>query len=135
MTDDLISRAAALDALDRHMYADEARGEIEALPAVAASQPADPTVKADSCQQVRVKPLVWAFSKSTQAHRADSQGSGEIYLAWEMANGWVLSMKAGNTTHPTIEDAKAAAQADYEARILAAIETQRHPRHISSEPQ
>lgn len=144
MTDDLISRAAALDALDQHAHGATTLGgqtyrsitlevaveAIRALPAVDDSQTPDPVVKADRQQSVRVKPLVWAFSKSTQAHRADASVSGEIYLVWKMANGWVLSMRAGDTTHITLDNAKAAAQADYEQRILAAIETQPDTRDV-----
>lgn len=107
---------------------DTARAARDAAPpkasSVAASQPADPVVKADSCQRVTVKPLVWDH---------------EHMEGWVFARGGVLQYAImlsvnrvygvhgehdGAAQFPTIEAAKAAAQADYEARILAAIDTQ-----------
>lgn len=80
--------------------------------------------------QVRVRPLVWkqeATNAWVAAHYAIHQYwphnnglySGSGYL------GGIGAMNFGK--HPTIEAAKAAAQADYEARILAAIEPQPAP--------
>lgn len=41
-----------------------------------------------------------------------------MYVIWYKMEGYELEHKS---THPTLEAAKAAAQADYESRILAAL--------------
>ena len=75
--------------------------------------------------QVRVKPLVWkqeATNAWVAAHYA-------IHQYWPHNNGpysgsgYLGGIGAvGLGKHPTLDAAKAAAQADYEARILAALE-------------
>jgi hypothetical protein len=94
--------------------------------AVAVSQPADPVIKADSCQRVTVKPLVWRGDSI----RLTAGRMGKMYeCMWcfhgQKGAGW---SDYDEDWHPTLEAAKAAAQADYEARILAAIDTQPDPR-------
>ena len=131
MTDDLISRAAALNTLTELSCDDNAHWgviieAIRALPAIAASQPADPAVKADSCQRVTVKPLVW-YGDSI---RVTAKGMGKYYACMWMFHGqkgagWECDE---GDWHPTLDAAKGIAQADYERRILAAIETQPDPR-------
>lgn len=77
--------------------------------------------------QVRVKPLVWDYSPESMS----------FYAAWVNARYriedrsqhgkgfFVLSLdRFFEATEPTLDAAKAAAQADYEARTLAALEPQ-----------
>lgn len=131
---------------------EEAKSAIAALPAVAASQPAYPAVKADSCQRVVVKPLVWSawmngFSLHTDTRLAAcadaavffgrySIGRKHTYLKSTKPNDrafddclsseWWVECPDRKLIGPFNGDvlAKAAAQADYEARILAAIAAQ-----------
>jgi hypothetical protein len=83
---------------------------------------------------VKVKPLEW---------RGDWAGEGEVaqtdiknYRYQRFGDGFDLLIDGHRTkpyihgvreTHPTIEAAKAAAQADYEARILSALSSVREP--------
>lgn len=140
MSDDLISRAAALAALDQHAHGTTILGgqryrsitlevaveAIRALPAVAASQ------------QVRVKPLVWEdlgghyenrFAKADAplfgSIRCESYLKRQFTVSWSVPGFSSLFMEC---VFPTLEAAKSAAQANYEQRILAAIETQPDPR-------
>lgn len=127
MTDDLISRAAALAECqkisdDAKAYslpqmaggANACREAIRALPAVVASQ------------SVRVKPLVW----KGDSIRVTANGRGKYYSCMRMFHGqkgagWECDE---GDWHPTLDAAKGIAQADYEKRILAAIEPQPDPR-------
>ena len=74
---------------------------------------------------VRVKPLVWVDADDDDAlARAESMGQeysvGYDCGAWfAYSETWCGDVAAGL---PTVDAAKAAAQADYEARILAALE-------------
>jgi hypothetical protein len=104
---------------------------IAALPAVAASQPADPVIKADSCQRVTVKPLVWHDVDTYGGTIWDAVASGVVYRIVHKSDGkyWLTDPSCG-TTAPTLQAAKAAAQADYEDRILAAIDMQ--PDHCAT---
>jgi hypothetical protein len=103
--DDLIRRGDALAACSLHNSARAAEQTIAALPAVAPA--------------VRVKPLVWVRMVSG-ALKADTP------LARYIVSGGCWSLWThthGETKHSANEqDAQAAAQADYEARILAALE-------------
>lgn len=141
MTDDLISRTAALDAAPR-CGACGWHDAIRALPAIAASQPADPAVKPNSCQQMRVKPLVWfpasgneklcndhwmasAFCGAYHMSPDEDSCCGTWLLQWTLrASDFCMKYGGEITIHSGPEAAKAAAQADYEQRILAAIEMQ-----------
>lgn len=81
--------------------------------------------------QVRVKPLVWG-GLIAGSYRIQIKEGGIANL-WcysaEMAeDGEPTLIKGGYLTLISLEDLKAAAQADYEARILAAIELQPDPR-------
>jgi hypothetical protein len=74
---------------------------------------------------VKVKPLVWEDWADVPVRVASAQTILGRYKVQERASGagWMLVFPNGNLTNrDTIEAAKAAAQADYEARILAAIE-------------
>ncbi len=88
-------------------------------------------VRADLCRPaVRVKPLEWVGRgtwSNQPCYHADSafgwlmivdhttHGNGfRVYPPWEEP--------AHSETYPSLEAAKAAAHADYEARVLAAIE-------------
>ena len=150
MTDDLISRAAALR--ECYGYGADTAERIRSLPAVAASQTADPVVKADSQQSVRVKPLVWSpyfngFSLHTDTRLAAysdartvvgtySVGRQHSYIKSSkpderpfdhyLSSSWWLETPNLKILGPFNGDmeAKAAAQADHEQRILTAIEPQ-----------
>jgi len=86
--------------------------------------------------QVKVKPLVWrdeyrpVASPQTYQIWPDNGGSGAPDDPIETFDGFMLYSPTmlGLGVHQTIEAAKAAAQADYNARILAAIEPQPDPR-------
>lgn len=78
---------------------------------------------------IKVKPLVWAhvpesFSLGTNPYD-EAEGFGGAYVVECRADGrfdmWKPNLSNGDR-FPDIEAAKAAAQADYEARILSAIE-------------
>lgn len=125
MADDLISRAAALRQC--YGYAAYAAERIRALPAVAASQ------------SVRVKPLVWEGDGYWCV--GDNEGWLEevntpfgwgyaIEFSSSKQGSWVASSAFGKTLtgFDSPDAAKAAAQADYEQRILAAVEVQPDPR-------
>lgn len=117
MTDKLIRLSDALAEIEKHMYADEARDAIAALPAV-------------SAPGVKVRALEWT----------DFEGRGAKAQAWNEANymiqkcsdgrweisasypGYSTFIEGADRFYPTLDAAKAAAQADYEARILAALE-------------
>ena len=87
--------------------------------------------------QVRVKPLVWSDrfgpnSECSYDHITADSALGLYRVEWK---GWkdfdpptVCCGGAFIGCYNTIQSAKAAAQADYEARILAAIEPQPDPR-------
>lgn len=109
-----------------HTFSGEVSKEIASRADLAAVQPA----------QVRVKPLVWkqeATNAWVAAHYAIHQYwphnnglySGSGYL------GGIGAMGLGK--HPTLDAAKAAAQSDYESRILAALEPQPDPRVMGYE--
>lgn len=93
--------------------------------ALAAIQPADPVTKAGCCQSVRVKPLVWTprpDGRQWYGHAADG-----LYLSFTAVMStetgeWSCFLRDFWRPFETIEAAKAAAQADYDARILAALE-------------
>ena len=136
---DLILRAAALAALDQHAHGggqtyrsitlEVAVEAIRALPAVAASQPADPAVKVDSCQRLTVKPLVWfEVERGTNGY---GKWTAQGYTVRKIEGLFLLDFAGeGKSTWRfiTSDEAKAAAQADYEARILAAIQKKGEPK-------
>lgn len=72
---------------------------------------------------VRVKPLEWG-KFGQECIRAESV-LGRYEIMWGFHNGQtsldVPSPRRTHTWHPSREAAKAAAQADYEARILSAL--------------
>ena len=77
-------------------------------------------------EPVKVKPLVWSGNEGRAPggfYRLERPHGGDVWIIW--SQGYVLGgvlYGAYRQTYPTREAAKAAAQADYEARILAAIE-------------
>ena len=84
------------------------------------------TAERDTVQAgaVKVKPLVWFETQSEIPHHAWEAWTGfgrwVIFLRFQSSNAatyWLFSLE-----YPTLDAAKAAAQADYEARILAAIQ-------------
>lgn len=72
---------------------------------------------------VRVKPLEWG-EFGQECIRAESV-LGRYEIMWGFHNGQVSldvpSPRRTHTWHPTLEAAKAAAQADFEARIMSAL--------------
>lgn len=106
----------------------------EARAALAASQPADPVTNDSYFQPVRVKPLVWELTKHVapvqNGHRATGAGIHYTIIS-DRGNGKCLLSSHGAAfigpiQHSNVEAAKAAAQADYEGRILAALEPAPH---------
>ena len=114
--DDLIKRVDVMFCFDDDMTIHQARKSIAALPAA----PAQPVA-------VTVKPLVWSdceienwdvFECLTILGRYKVQKFVDRdYALLVLPNGSI-------TRHQTIDAAKAAAQADYEARIMAALNVQ-----------
>lgn len=116
MTDDLISRAAALETISTRLNPNVFVGiraietvqrAIRALSAVAISQ------------QVRVKPLVW----KGDSIRVTANGMGKYYACMRMFHiqkgaGWECDE---GDWHPNLDSAKAAAQAHHEIHILTAL--------------
>lgn len=111
MTDDTISREAALDAL-------------EAVTGFGPNHPAIHAIRAlPATPAVRVKPLVWVVD-------GDYVTSDHAFGFYEVVevDGHILSRDGVDVgMFSTLEAAKAAAQADYEARILAALDTPTDP--------
>ena len=74
---------------------------------------------------VRVKPLEWRESETTTGYW---EGEGDLcgtYVAYDYPNAgplWFNRRKEGRHYCESVDAAKAAAQADYEARIMAALE-------------
>lgn len=83
--------------------------------------------RAPPAPMVKVKPLVWSWPR-TVAHTYLAKTSIGEYSITDLGSNWttdrwVLRPDAGRLSHhSTADSAKAAAQADYEARILAALE-------------
>jgi hypothetical protein len=119
---DLIRRGDAMNAVPEH-WRPTMSSRIAALPAVAASQPADPVTNADRRQRVVVKPLVW---ENHPMGWIAAPPTGQAYIIDVRIKGRVMFIKGMNPPpkFSDLEAAKAAAQADYEARILAAIDVQ-----------
>lgn len=126
--DDLIRRGDAMAELAKHakgstviggqnfrtIQLGEATDAIAALPAVT-PQPVG----------VTVKPLEWKEAdhgnfRKGECYHATSPVSFAPLAIHKKHDGWWLNVDC--KTHPTIEAAQAAAQADYEARILAALD-------------
>lgn len=111
----------------------------KAIAAVAASQPANPVINADSRQRVTVKPLVWEEQDGKSYRQANCVlGQYQVRFLCEF-ECWQLSrfVRSGQvwketfSRHSNKDAAKAAAQADYEARILAALDVQPYPRELT----
>lgn len=101
---DLIRRGDAREILEDEGFLERSLERLAALPAV----------------MVKVRPLVWR-DDGTNGHEADHAfGFYEVYPSPE---GHMLSRDGVDSgVFPTLDAAKAAAQADYEARILAALD-------------
>jgi hypothetical protein len=71
---------------------------------------------------VTIKPLVWEYHP---AGAIAAPPTGHAYIIDTRMKGRVYSLKGFNPAREfgSIDEAKAAAQADYEARIMAALET------------
>lgn len=87
---------------------------------VAASQPADPVTNADSRQRVMVKPLVWEEVNPGVFVAESSLG------VWSRFDGHYMRPDASGGI--ASDNPEAAAQADYAARIMSAIDVHPDPR-------
>ena len=125
--DDLVKRLRAGTGggkpwMDLH---EEAADRIEALEHQVKA--ADASGRTRPMSKPRVKPLEWRVDDS-QNEYAQAQYSVDRYCiehrlhADDAFDLWIGPDATTATRFPTIEAAKAAAQADYEARILAALE-------------
>lgn len=76
-------------------------------------------IRALPAAQVKVKPLVW----ECDARWPSTVWSGGYQINDQDENEWLMTTPQGDSaTFETIDAAKAAAQADYEARILATLD-------------
>lgn len=105
---DLIRRGDALKALDwRDIYGRNAQAAINAIPAV----------------QPTVKPLEWC--ENPDIGEGGLLGGGVTNATYHaMSDGWAFHRSMFWRKVSTLEAAKAAAQADYEARILSVLDMQ-----------
>lgn len=103
----------------------------QAASLIASLTPADAVAALDEVrrQARRVKPLVWiVYSNNGNCCADTSFGKYTVEDCYE--DGWGMwtprehddGLDPANGFHQTLEAAKAAAQSDYEARILAALE-------------
>ncbi len=131
---DLIDRAAVLEKLQwiadvfgRDQDGEFYVGEEAACFAGSVLNDAMTIIAALPAQGVRVKPLVWEAGFGGLWHTNRGKGSDRLnYEAGQDKSGawWSHSSALPHVKwgpFPTLEAAKAAAQADYEARILAAL--------------
>ena len=116
---DLIRRGDALALCDQYPYVEGVEMAIRALPAA----------------QVTVKPLKWVVRQDKYDGGREHYGTGAFghwYCVRRLKNGvWdIVHHVDGKAVHletcPTLEAAKAAAQADYEARIRSALTVTPH---------
>jgi hypothetical protein len=120
-SDDLIRRG---DALAASPYISQKR--INAIPAVAASQTADPAVNADCRQRVTVKPLVW--EESNGCHNAITGLLGSYSVVdgqWFDGEKWIECVDN--------DAAIAAADAHNEAAIRSTIDMRPDPRDAQTD--
>jgi hypothetical protein len=69
------------------------------------------------------KPLVWNMATGTPFWTSNDYLTQMVYQVWEDATEWVLApTKVASSRHATRTLAFDAAQADYEARIMAAMD-------------
>jgi len=71
---------------------------------------------------VRVKPLDWIWVHTNGGEVLDAVGFNVVYRIIPRAGTFSLCGSEVDGNYPTLDAAKAAAQADYEARIMAALE-------------
>lgn len=83
--------------------------------ALSASQPADPVTNAACCQPVKVKPLEWRNSYGVLRAKT-------LFGDYIITRHILKLLSGSEQVHDDTEAAKAAAQADYEGRVLAALE-------------
>jgi hypothetical protein len=74
--------------------------------------------------QVRVKPLEWRNGYRDWQVKIQQASTGPLYQVRELDGVVWLDADNVQTVYPSVEAAKAAAQADYEARILSALSPQ-----------
>lgn len=112
------------------LYGEEGMGNVTPADASTALAARDAAMRNEGRRRVKVKPLEWKEATG------DDYRKGECFYARSIIdltpisvtnsrNGWWLN--TNSETYPTIDAAKAAAQADYEARILAALEPEGEP--------
>ena len=110
--------------------------------ALAASQPADPVTNAGCCQPAKVKPLVWVhvakFCGQEHSYAKTELGTWGLTAYSGREGRWAYTDATGADSEDdwlTRDECQAAAQADYEARILAALEPdQTAPALVASAP-
>ena len=80
-----------------------------------------------------VKPLVWECRDQVHPQFKAVSPLGTYYIERNKSGlfAWWSPMRLGKTTAHTIIFAKAAAQADFEVRIMSAIDVQPDPRPLS----
>ncbi len=115
------------------------RADVQAIPmlgmtvtaidrAIAAIPAADPVTNADSHQRVTVNPLGWVKHPTAPIWRADTAiGSYKVFTTHGVTWDFDSATDRNDRTSETAKDADAAfaaAQADYEARILSALDAQ-----------
>ena len=129
---DLIRREDALKAIHDALVVNPARDEARKL--------AGYVVSALPAVQPKVKPLVWAsegpWDKAPCSY-------GDYYIQYDdETQAWFAALELGEVESPIIlspsdvpnwGDAEAAAQADYEARILSALIDK--PAHVNETPK
>lgn len=76
----------------------------------------------DHPEPVAVKPLVWDENANGMWIGQPPVRLGELaFWVFRTSQGFIRHTKAGRETHPSLEAAQAAAQADYEPLIRACL--------------
>ena len=99
----------------------------DALEAVAGWEIPSTAIAALPAVTVGVRPLVWVDFDGLGSYRAETPFGPEGFDRMTYSNGdfagyMIWSEDVDQVLHPTVEAAKAAAQADYNERILAALD-------------
>ncbi len=121
---DLIRRGDALELFDAP-FLGGVEDMIRALPAIAASQPADPA-------RVTVKPLIWDADENGNYHAQSIRGCEAVYrwIKPQVIDDDRVTYQAWGieAEFDTPEAAQAAIEAEIASEILAAIDVQPNPR-------
>lgn len=118
---DLIDRAAASAEMVKHAKGTTVIGG-QTFRTIKLEDALD-AIAALPAQGVRVKPLVWSARDDLKGLHEACGADGLYRNVWDQKNDtWVYEGDPTQARFPTLDAAKAAAQADYERRILAALE-------------